>query len=747
MASQPSTSDNYLFRDSFTHHNRLARLTQYTALASVLTAYGWSRESGRNVLREREVGVADPDGPAPQYAYLVVVGKVKDFRCFCGPMGSWTNRWTDPLSKAKYAFVLECPEGDDVFKAAWAQSVANLRLIETATCPSGSKYFFFNEDGEKGLRFTKNVFERKGDLPSSGVQTATWPVGRENAERLQDVARTHEVQPFPLYNEHGHLVPPTEVDRALPGCLVEVYFRLTHRSFKKNGDQVESMNAEVVQVTILKKGRPKPTTPFGTSMYRPAPSLPAGGPSAQPVVQSAQGPVAFHQGSSMPGVHAGPAASVHPPLFGAAVASSVGLSLPQPTHVHPPLFGPGAMLVPPVVLPTATAPRANIPGVHPPLFGPSVGSLASAGPVQRAGVHPPLFGSSPAAIHQTSTPTANIAPLAHIGLPAAAATTQIPLLHSAYPPLFAAQPLANHDRVNPGWRTPPNRPVSPSPRIFPMPFTPSPGAALAPAHALRSPFSSPATTQPPHFGVHVSPSPAGAPYTLMSANLSVAPSSMTSGLATDGASARNSPLFLPGTPSPPGGSQPANNEEPSPWPVWPPPSYVASAVMNGRPATPQTPHDSASWARRPQLSGSPADLFVPRFDEASMTSASIGHEGMRGPAAVMWGPVHEAAAQVPLTLSGLQHSADVARSPDMSDFIVPDDDNTEEGIDYGDESNLEFYRRVRKTALGKRKVTFEDDEAPVRKAKRVVVESSGDETEDDNDVRAGVWRGKGRGKA
>ncbi|KAJ7077025.1 hypothetical protein B0H15DRAFT_955344 [Mycena belliarum] len=250
------------FADSQHKYNVFARLKQFTAIAAVLDAHGWSNEGGAKVLLERALPDAGPDGPAPQFAFLVAVG-----------------RYNNELQKAKYSFIVEDPIDDPVWHGAWAQSVLHLKVFEGDVCSGPTTNFIINEDNnDVALRFTKPVFEAKGENPPE-VDTAKWPVGGSNADRLKETCITHDARPFPLYDVNELLVPMHQVERVLPGCLVAVTFRLISHSFVRDGRNVDSMTAEVQQVEILKKGRPRPKTPFAgkRGLFRPVASLDSNG--------------------------------------------------------------------------------------------------------------------------------------------------------------------------------------------------------------------------------------------------------------------------------------------------------------------------------------------------------------------------------------------------------------------------------------------------------------------------------------
>ncbi|KAJ7075975.1 hypothetical protein C8R43DRAFT_966261, partial [Mycena crocata] len=277
-----STGNSAAFADSLAHHNRLSRLYQYVAVAAVVTAHGWAKEGPANILRERSASSTSADGPPAQYAYLTVVGRVSGTKCYVGPAGSFNRRFNDPLEKAKYTFMLERPANDPVFSAAWDDGLRHLRQVESGACDGQSANFFVADGGETLLRFTKPVFEKKGGDNPPDVDTSRWPVGSANADLLLQTAKTHDARVFPLYDRQDRPVTPLDVEKLLPGSMVEVSFRMIHYGFSRNGNNIDSMTGEVAQVLTLRDAPPRPKTLYTRKgVFRPAPSLPAvGQPSA-----------------------------------------------------------------------------------------------------------------------------------------------------------------------------------------------------------------------------------------------------------------------------------------------------------------------------------------------------------------------------------------------------------------------------------------------------------------------------------
>ncbi|KAJ7773094.1 hypothetical protein B0H16DRAFT_1450943 [Mycena metata] len=274
MSSSTVTST---FKTSFEANARLSALKQYAASALVGSAYGWGREGAANILRERVPGDEDPNAPASPYAYLIIVGRVAVQRLYVGPVGSFNPTFSDKLERAKYTFMLKCPNDDPVFKTKWKDAMKNLKAFEHGVCGGNSVNFFTTVDGEEALRFTGPVFRAKGEhlgKLTGDVDATRWPVGKPNMDALKDIAGEYSACPFPLYDENERLVPTAHVQRVFGDCLAEVHFRMVYYNFTRGNRTVESMTGDLGQAKILNRARAKPVTPFAKQrgFYRPEPT-------------------------------------------------------------------------------------------------------------------------------------------------------------------------------------------------------------------------------------------------------------------------------------------------------------------------------------------------------------------------------------------------------------------------------------------------------------------------------------------
>ncbi|KAJ7507787.1 hypothetical protein B0H11DRAFT_2218610 [Mycena galericulata] len=288
---QPQTPPRF---EASAYLARMSRLKQFVATAAVLSAYGWASEGNAKVLRER---MPEDNATAVCDGYLIASGVIAHHKCFVGPVGSWSDRFSDPLHKAKISLILQCSQDPDL-KEAWKASLDNLHKFEGEVCSGRSQHFFGEPDehGVETLRFTRPVFAKKGNGPAEG-DTTRWPVGSKHQEALKETAKTHDVQPLPVFDEKDDLSSPTDLERILPGSTAEVTFRLLHYSFPRDGVTVDAMIGEIAQISILKSPPPKAPTPFSRrkGIFRPAPSLDISGawiPRSAPATRTPAAPAA-----------------------------------------------------------------------------------------------------------------------------------------------------------------------------------------------------------------------------------------------------------------------------------------------------------------------------------------------------------------------------------------------------------------------------------------------------------------------
>ena len=76
---------------------------------------------------------------------------------------------------------------------------------------------------------------------------------------LDAIKREYEAMPLPVYI-NDWFVKPSDVYKAVRGAIVEVQFELRHFRIQKK--KVDSYNAKVLQVFILKPGVPRPPSAF-----------------------------------------------------------------------------------------------------------------------------------------------------------------------------------------------------------------------------------------------------------------------------------------------------------------------------------------------------------------------------------------------------------------------------------------------------------------------------------------------------
>ncbi|KAJ7080488.1 hypothetical protein C8R43DRAFT_1193507 [Mycena crocata] len=226
------------------HREKLVQSPHYLARPAFTSSVAWREERGAHVLYTYDGEPNDPDGPAPPYGYMTTLGRVLNAKFFTGAVGSWTPKYNQPISAAKYSIVLGRPE-DPVLGPDWDAS-----------------YFTVTEGGQRCLRYTMKVFEKKGGECPSGVDIAKWPVQPEYKDHLMAIVPTHDVCLLPVYDIDETLVPHGLVENKLRGALVEMTAKLVHHGFEKNGNPVDSFTAEIQQIVILRYGQAPPANAF-----------------------------------------------------------------------------------------------------------------------------------------------------------------------------------------------------------------------------------------------------------------------------------------------------------------------------------------------------------------------------------------------------------------------------------------------------------------------------------------------------
>ena len=92
-----------------------------------------------------------------------------------------------------------------------------------------------------------------------------YPMSNSVREDFYAYQHTHALMPFPLFDEVGDSVKPSNVDRAMSRSLVEVSFQLRHNLIRTSQTR-DMFSGRIVQVKILKRNAvaPRPAAPVVT---------------------------------------------------------------------------------------------------------------------------------------------------------------------------------------------------------------------------------------------------------------------------------------------------------------------------------------------------------------------------------------------------------------------------------------------------------------------------------------------------
>jgi hypothetical protein len=97
-----------------------------------------------------------------------------------------------------------------------------------------------------------------------------WPAQSEAAQtELQAMVDSHQINPIPAYDMHGHLIHPMFYRNRLLGAVVELHFELTHWSMKGKNDEpgCDTYTADVVAIRVLVPPKPTLVTPRKRKVY------------------------------------------------------------------------------------------------------------------------------------------------------------------------------------------------------------------------------------------------------------------------------------------------------------------------------------------------------------------------------------------------------------------------------------------------------------------------------------------------
>lgn len=89
--------------------------------------------------------------------------------------------------------------------------------------------------------------------------TNNWPVPREYQNCLEDIKPTHRAVPLQVFS-NGKPVSIHDVRKVLTGAIVKLQFKLHHYPIRQKN--VDSFNASIQQIQVIKPGETRPQTAF-----------------------------------------------------------------------------------------------------------------------------------------------------------------------------------------------------------------------------------------------------------------------------------------------------------------------------------------------------------------------------------------------------------------------------------------------------------------------------------------------------
>ncbi|EGN95315.1 hypothetical protein SERLA73DRAFT_155399 [Serpula lacrymans var. lacrymans S7.3] len=123
--------------DAVSYCNNTRSLSTYVASAVFLSCMGWKQLGNGHGVITKQTG---------DESAMIIIGKVKDFKLYCGPNGNFSNWSYGTLAGAKFQFTLGVPEQpalvDDLNKG-----FDNLLKVQSSTAATTDCHYFLEEQG------------------------------------------------------------------------------------------------------------------------------------------------------------------------------------------------------------------------------------------------------------------------------------------------------------------------------------------------------------------------------------------------------------------------------------------------------------------------------------------------------------------------------------------------------------------------------------------------------------------------
>ncbi|EGN95234.1 hypothetical protein SERLA73DRAFT_155353 [Serpula lacrymans var. lacrymans S7.3] len=112
---------------------------------------------GLETIRQRSWVITKQTG---NESAMIIVGKVKDFKLFCGPNGNFINRSYGTLAGAKFQFTLGVPE-QPALVDDFNKGFDNLLKVQSSTAATTDRCYFLEEQRRiKTVRFITPIFDK-----------------------------------------------------------------------------------------------------------------------------------------------------------------------------------------------------------------------------------------------------------------------------------------------------------------------------------------------------------------------------------------------------------------------------------------------------------------------------------------------------------------------------------------------------------------------------------------------------------
>jgi hypothetical protein len=138
-------------------------------------------------------------------------------------------------------------------------------------------------------------------LPATDEEdwTNDYPIAQKFRDTFDDIAPKWRATPLPAFDSNGNFIKVHELEIALRGSLVLVYFEMRHypiRNKRTNGIVGNTFSATATQVKVLVRGAERRSSPFKSLMHKGPMSLPQSPAKKKDQENAVQ---AFHPGCVM----------------------------------------------------------------------------------------------------------------------------------------------------------------------------------------------------------------------------------------------------------------------------------------------------------------------------------------------------------------------------------------------------------------------------------------------------------------